>query len=70
MLKIGDYLIIFAVALVLLIVAVALFRRDPVLDTLEFALVLLVAAIPVAMPTVLSITMAVGTRLLARKEAS
>jgi H+-transporting ATPase len=68
-LKIGDYLIILAVALVLLIVAVALFRRDPVLDTLEFALVLLVAAIPVAMPTVLSITMAVGARLLARKEA-
>jgi H+-transporting ATPase len=31
--------------------------------------VLLVAAIPVAMPTVLSVTMAVGARLLAKKEA-
>ena len=30
---------------------------------------LLVAAIPVAMPTVLSVTMAVGARLLAKKEA-
>ena len=30
---------------------------------------LTVAAIPVAMPTVLSVTMAVGARLLARKEA-
>ena len=68
-LKIGDYLIILAVALVVLILAVALFRRDPVLNTLEFALVLLVAAIPVAMPTVLSVTMAVGARLLAKKEA-
>jgi H+-transporting ATPase len=68
-LKIGDYLIILATALVLLIVAVALFRRDPILDTLEFALVLLVAAIPVAMPTVLSVTMAVGARLLAKKQA-
>jgi H+-transporting ATPase len=68
-LKIGDYLIILAVALVVLIVAVALFRGDPILDTLEFALVLLVAAIPVAMPTVLSVTMAVGARLLAKKEA-
>ncbi|MGB9484927.1 MAG: plasma-membrane proton-efflux P-type ATPase, partial [Terriglobia bacterium] len=68
-LKIGDYLIILAVALVVLILAVALFRGDPILTTLEFALVLLVAAIPVAMPTVLSVTMAVGARLLAKKEA-
>ena len=68
-LKIGDYLIILAVALVILILAVALFRGDPMLTTLEFALVLLVAAIPVAMPTVLSVTMAVGARLLAKKEA-
>ncbi len=68
-LKIGDYLIVLAVALVVLILAVALFRGDPVLTTLEFCLVLLVAAIPVAMPTVLSVTMAVGARLLATKEA-
>ena len=68
-LKIGDYLIILAVGLVALILMVALFRHDPILDTLEFALVLLVAAIPVAMPTVLSVTMAVGARLLAKREA-
>jgi H+-transporting ATPase len=68
-LKIGDYLIMLAVALVLLIVAVGIFRHDPILTTIEFALVLLVAAIPVAMPTVLSVTMAVGARLLAKKEA-
>jgi len=58
--EIGDYLILLAVALVALIVTVALFRHDPVMSTLEFALVLLVAAIPVAMPTVLSVTMAVA----------
>jgi H+-transporting ATPase len=57
------------VTLVVLILAVALFRGDKVLTTLEFCLVLLVAAIPVAMPTVLSVTMAVGARLLAKKEA-
>jgi len=68
-LKIGDYLIILAVALVAVIIAVALFRGDPILITLQFALVLTVAAIPVAMPTVLSVTMAVGARLLAKKEA-
>ena len=68
-LKIGDYLIVLAVALVAVIIMVALFRGDPMLTTLQFALVLTVAAIPVAMPTVLSVTMAVGARLLAKKEA-
>jgi H+-transporting ATPase len=68
-LKIGNYLIVLAVGLVAVIVTLALFRHDPVLSTLEFALVLLVAAIPVAMPTVLSVTMAVGARLLAKKQA-
>ena len=69
MLKIGNYLIILAVALVAVIIGVAIFRGDPILTTLQFALVLTVAAIPVAMPTVLSVTMAVGARLLAKKQA-
>ncbi|TPG31880.1 plasma-membrane proton-efflux P-type ATPase [Mycolicibacterium hodleri] len=68
-LKIGNYLIILAVALVTLIVVVAVLRGDRILTTLQFALVLTVAAIPVAMPTVLSVTMAVGARLLAKKQA-
>jgi H+-transporting ATPase len=68
-LKIGNYLIMLAVALVVLILAVALFRGDRMITTLQFALVLTVAAIPVAMPTVLSVTMAVGARLLAKKDA-
>ncbi len=68
-LKIGNYLIILAVALVAVIITVAIFRGDPILGTLQFALVLTVAAIPVAMPTVLSVTMAVGARLLAKKQA-
>ena len=66
-LKIGNYLIVLAVALVAVIIAVAIFRGDPILTTLQFALVLTVAAIPVAMPTVLSVTMAVGARLLAKQ---
>ena len=68
-LRIGNYLIILALTLVAVIITVALFRGDPILTTLQFALVLTVAAIPVAMPTVLSVTMAVGARLLAKKEA-
>ena len=68
-LKIGNSLIVLAVALVAVIIAVGLYRGDPILTTLQFALVLTVAAIPVAMPTVLSVTMAVGARLLARRQA-
>ncbi|AZI57204.1 plasma-membrane proton-efflux P-type ATPase [Nakamurella antarctica] len=68
-LKIGNYLILLAVALVSVILVVAILRGDKILTTLQFALVLTVAAIPVAMPTVLSVTMAVGARLLAKKKA-
>ena len=68
-LRIGNYLIVLAVALVAVIIGVGIYRGDPILTTLQFALVLTVAAIPVAMPTVLSVTMAVGARLLAKKQA-
>jgi len=68
-LKIGDYLIALALALVALILLVALFRGDTLTETLKFALVLTVASIPVAMPTVLSVTMAVGAERLARRRA-
>jgi H+-transporting ATPase len=68
-LKIGNYLIVLAVCLVAIIIGFAIYRGDPILSTLQFALVLTIAAIPVAMPTVLSVTMAVGARLLARKQA-
>ncbi|MGV8977804.1 MAG: plasma-membrane proton-efflux P-type ATPase [Cellulomonas sp.] len=68
-LRIGNYLILLAVALVTVIMVVSVLRGDEILTTLQFALVLTVAAIPVAMPTVLSVTMAVGARLLAKKQA-
>ncbi len=68
-LKIGDYLIVLALALVSIILLVALYRGDNMWTVIEFALVLTIAAIPVAMPTVLSVTLAVGARLLAKKEA-
>jgi H+-transporting ATPase len=68
-LRIGNYLIILAVVMVAVIIAMGIYRGEPVLTVLQFALVLTVAAIPVAMPTVLSVTMAVGARLLAKKQA-
>ena len=68
-LRIGNYLILLAVALVTVILVVSLLRGDQILTTLQFVLVLMVAAIPVAMPTVLSVTMAVGARQLAKQQA-
>lgn len=67
--KIGDYLITLAGILVAVIVLVAIFRAESLLDVVQFALVLTVAAIPAALPAVLSVTMAVGAIALAKKEA-
>ncbi|HHO69089.1 MAG TPA: HAD family hydrolase [Gammaproteobacteria bacterium] len=67
--KIGNFLIIVTIALVLLILMVALFRHEDFLEILRFAMVLTVAAIPVALPAVLSVTMAVGAMNLARRQA-
>jgi H+-transporting ATPase len=68
-LKIGDFLILITLGLVALILTVALYRADPLVETLLFALILTVAAIPVALPAVLSVTMAVGATVLARMKA-
>ena len=67
--RIGDFLIAIALVLVAIILLVALFRGDPILTTLQFALILTIAAVPVAMPAVLSVTMAAGARKLADKKA-
>ena len=68
-LRIGTYLIYLAAAMVGTIIVVSSLRGDPFLTTVQLALVLTVAAIPVAMPTVLSVTMAVGARRLAERKA-
>ena len=67
--KIGNYLILMAMVLVLLIIMVGFFRHEPFMEMFQFALVLMVAAIPAALPAVLSVTMAVGATALAKKEA-
>ncbi len=68
-LRIGNFLILTTLALVALIFMVALFRGDPLIDTVLFALILTVAAIPVALPAVMSVTLAVGASKLAHMKA-
>ncbi|AKH21117.1 plasma-membrane proton-efflux P-type ATPase [Sedimenticola thiotaurini] len=66
---IGDYLIYLALALVVILILVGLERQWPLLELAQFALILTVASIPVAMPAVLSVTMAVGALALSRRKA-
>jgi H+-transporting ATPase len=68
-LNIGDYLIYLSIVLAAVLLLVMFFRGAGVLTLIEFALILIVAAIPVAMPAVLSVTMAVGAVDLAKKKA-
>ena len=67
--RIGNYLIILAAIMVSVVFIAALFRHADPLQLLQFALVLVVASIPVAMPAVLTVTMAIGAIALSKKEA-
>ena len=68
-LNIGDYLIYMTLGLVAILVLVELHRHHSLIDVAQFALILTVAAIPVAMPAVLSVTMAIGAVALSRMKA-
>jgi H+-transporting ATPase len=68
-LQIGDYLIYLSLGLVVILVLVQLFRGAGLAELLQFALILTVASIPVAMPAVLSVTMAVGAMALSKMKA-
>jgi H+-transporting ATPase len=78
MLQIGNFLVAVALALALIMVAVRVYRDIVVTDNwgmadalniLQFVLILLVASIPVAMPAVFSITMALGALALSKEKA-
>lgn len=68
-LQIGDDLIFLALALAGVLIVVQLLRGASLVSLIEFALILTVAAIPVAMPAVLSVTMAVGSVALSKMKA-
>jgi H+-transporting ATPase len=68
-LTIGDYLIYLSLFLAAILILVMLTRGVSFLTLIEFVLILVVAAIPVAMPAVLSVTMAIGAVALAKMKA-
>ena len=67
--KVGNYLIFLTVLMAILILLIAVYRDENMIEILRFTLVLTVAAIPVALPAVLTVTMAVGAMNLAKKKA-
>jgi H+-transporting ATPase len=78
MFQIGNFLIVVAVVLASVMVALRVYHdiviaedwgMKDALNILQFVLVLLVASIPVAMPTVFSITMALGALALSKEKA-
>jgi H+-transporting ATPase len=68
-LTIGDYLIYMSLGLAVLLVLTQLMRGDSALTVFQFVLILVVASIPVAMPAVLSLTMALGALGLSKEKA-
>jgi H+-transporting ATPase len=68
-LRIGNFLILVTIGLVFCIGIAALYRHDPLMETVQFALILTIASIPVALPAVLSVTMAIGAERLAKLKA-
>jgi H+-transporting ATPase len=68
-LAIGDYLIYLSLGLVAVLLLVQLHRHAPLVELVQFALILTVASIPVAMPAVLSVTMAAGALRLSKMRA-
>ncbi len=68
-LNVGNFLIAITVVMIILILSIGSYRGESMSELLIFSLVLTISAIPVAMPAVLTVTMAVGARVLAKKEA-
>jgi H+-transporting ATPase len=68
-LRVGRFLIVIAIGLSILLVVVELLRHLPFLQLIQFVLIVVIASIPVAMPAVLSVTMALGAMALSKRKA-
>ncbi len=67
--RVGDFLILVTLAVIAIIVLLGISRDESLSELLIFSLVLTISAIPVAMPAVLTVTMAIGAMALAKKQA-
>jgi Ca2+-transporting ATPase len=58
-----------AIAVVALIVAIGLFRGQPVIEMFMFGIALAVAVVPEALPAVVTISLAIGVRRMVKRQA-
>lgn len=68
-LAIGNFLIVLAIIMSVILIIVEMTRGLSFLQLIAFVLVVVVASIPVAMPAVLSVTMALGALALSKQKA-
>jgi H+-transporting ATPase len=65
---IGDFLVVITLVMVFIVFLFEiLYRKKPVLEALSKVVILTIASIPVGLPTVMNVTMAVGASQLAKK---
>ena len=67
--KVGHTLAWVAVVVVLFIVALGLFRGQPLLEMLIFGIALAVAVVPEALPAVVTISLAIGVQRMVKRNA-
>jgi len=66
---IGNFLILFTLVISIFVIGVSIARGEDLLTVLQFILILVIASVPVALPAVLSVTMAVGAISLSKRKA-
>lgn len=67
--RVGRSLGVAALALIALIIALGLWRDQPLIETLIFGIALAVAVVPEALPAVVTISLAIGVQRMVRRNA-
>ena len=65
--KVVRWLFVIVGALVCIVVVMSLIRRAPLIETIPLMLVLLMSAVPVALPVMFTVSLAVGSKELAKR---
>jgi plasma-membrane proton-efflux P-type ATPase len=65
--KVVRWLFVIVGALVCVVVVMSLIRRAPLIETIPLMLVLLMSAVPVALPVMFTVSLAVGSKDLAKR---
>jgi len=67
--KVGRVLALAALVVVMIIVAIGMFRNEPFIEMLIFGIALAVAVVPEALPAVVTISLAIGVQRMVKRHA-